>query len=86
MSLQEFERKRMNEREKGISRMRSITNYGMGIIIIAFGFFFMFPTKTTWELFHKKYDKALLKILAGTCWVYGAFRVYRGYKKDYFRD
>lgn len=86
MSLEEFENRRKSEREKGISRMRTITNYGMGIIIIAFGFFFMFPTKTTWELFHKKYDPVLLKMLAVICWVYGAFRVYRGYKKDYFRD
>ncbi len=86
MPLEEFERKRMNEREKGISRMRSITNYGMGVIIIAFGFFFMFPTETTGELFHKKYDEVLLKLLAVICWVYGAFRIYRGYSKNYFRD
>lgn len=86
MSLQEFERRRVNEREKGISRMRSITNYGMGVIIIAFGFFFMFPTKTTWEIFHQKYDPVLLKLMAIICWLYGIFRIYRGYKKNYFRD
>jgi hypothetical protein len=86
MSLEDFEKKRMSEREKGISRMRTITNYGGGIIIIAFGFFFMFPTKTTWEIFHKNYDPVLLKLLACICWVYGIFRLYRGYQKNYFRD
>jgi hypothetical protein len=83
MSLQDFERKRMSEREKGISLMRTITNYGMGAIIIAFGFFFMFNNSETME---KRYDPVLLKMMAIICWVYGAFRVYRGYKKDYFRD
>lgn len=86
MSLEEFEKKQLSERQRGISQMRTITNYGMGIIIIAFGFFFMFPTQTTWEVFHKNYDPVLLKMLAVLCWVYGAFRLYRGYKKNYFRD
>ena len=86
MALEEFEREPISERQKGMIRMRTITNYGMGIFIIAFGFFFMFPTDLTWEKFHRHYDPLLLKMLAVICWVYGAFRIYRGYQKDYFRD
>ena len=86
MALEEFENEKLSERHKGLVRMRSITNYVMGIVIIGFGCFFMFPTKTTYEHFHKKYDPLLLQLLAVICWLYGAFRIYRGYKKDYFRD
>jgi hypothetical protein len=85
MALEEFEKETLSAREKGIIRMRSITNYGMGIFLVAAGFFFMFPTKYTWE-FLSKYDPVLIKIFAVLCWLYGAFRIYRGYKKNYFRE
>lgn len=85
MALEEFEREPMSERQKGLVRMRSITNYGMGVIIIAAGCFFMFPTKYTAE-FLGNYDPVLIKIFASVCWLYGIFRIYRGYQKDYFRD
>ena len=85
MALEEFEREQMSERQKGLVRMRSITNYGMGIFIIVAGIVFMFPTKYTAE-FINKYDPLLIKLLAVICWLYGAFRVYRGYAKNYFRD
>ncbi len=86
MAIEEFEKDKMSERHKGLVRMQTITNYGMGIFIIAFGFFFMFPTEYTWEHFHKNYDPVLMKLLAVICWVYGVFRLYRGYQKKYFRD
>lgn len=85
MALEEFERDPMSERRKGLVQMRSITNYGMGIFIIVVGCFFMFPNKYTVE-FLNKYDPALVKVFAVICWIYGIFRVYRGYKKNYFRD
>ena len=85
MALEEFEKEPMSERHKGVSQMRTITNYGMGVFIIAFGFFFMFPIEATRDFF-EGYDPVLLKILAVICWVYGAFRIYRGYQKNYFRD
>ena len=85
MALEEFERDPMSERQKGLTQMRTITNYGMGVFIIIVGCFFMFPTRYT-ASFLDKYDPVLVKIFAVICWVYGAFRVYRGYKKNYFRD
>lgn len=83
---QDFNKGPMSERHKGMVRMRTITNYGMGIILVAFGFFFMFPTETTYQYFHRKYDQDMLNVLAVMCWIYGAFRIYRGYQKNYFRD
>lgn len=85
MALEEFENRELGEREKGIIRMRTITNYGMGIFMIIVGFFFMFPIKYT-AAFVNQYDPVLIKIFAAVCWLYGAFRIYRGYKKNYFRN
>jgi len=85
MALEEFEREQLSEREKGYIRMRSITNYGMGVFMVLTGLFFMFPVKFT-ERFINQYDPVLIKIFAGICWLYGAFRIYRGYKKNYFRN
>ena len=85
MALEEFEHEPMNEREKGMIRMRSITNYGMGAFLIVAGFFFMFPIKFT-RAYISQYDPVLIKTFAVICWLYGAFRIYRGYQKNYFRN
>lgn len=85
MALEEFERAPLTEREKGLIRMRSITNYGMGVFLIVAGFFFMFPTAGS-SKYLSQYDPFLIKFFAVICWLYGAFRMYRGYKKNYFRN
>ena len=85
MALEEFENEPLSEREKGLIRMRSITNYGMGVFLFVAGCFFMFPTDAT-RPYINQYDPLVIKIFAVICWIYGAFRIYRGYKKNYFRD
>ncbi len=85
MALEEFENEPLNEREKGIVRMRSLTNYVMGIFLIGAGIFFMFPLKST-QQYIDQYDPLVIKIFAAICFIYGAFRIYRGYKKNYFRS
>ena len=85
MALEEFENERMSERHRGLSQMRTITNYGMGVFMIFAGCFFMFPIQLT-RGYIAQYDPVLIKIFALVCWLYGAFRIYRGYKKDYFRN
>ncbi len=61
--------------------MRAIMDYGMGIIIFGFGLFFLFAPKLgvafEVEAFYRYF-------FAGMCLLYGAWRVYRGYKKNYF--
>ena len=84
MALEEFEKEPYSAREKGIIRMRTITNYGMGVFLILAGCFFMFPIKLT-RGFIGQYDPVLIKVFAAVCWFYGAFRIYRGYKKNYFK-
>jgi hypothetical protein len=85
MALEEFEKEQISARDKGIIRMRTITNYGMGIFMILVGCFFMFPIRLT-ENYINQYDPVLIKVFAAVCWLYGAFRIYRGYKKNYFRN
>jgi hypothetical protein len=85
MALEEFEKEQPSDRDKNIIRMRSITNYTMGIFFIAVGFFFMFPTKYSAE-FLGRYDSSTMKMFAVICWVYGLFRLFRGYSKNYFKD
>jgi hypothetical protein len=85
MALEEFEKEQLTERQRGISQMRSISNYGMGIFLIIAGCFFMFPTKYTAH-FLNNYDSSIIKTFAVICWIYGGFRVYRGYQKNYFND
>ena len=85
MALEEFEREQLSERDKGIIRMRTITNYGMGVFMIFAGCLFMFPIKLTANYLNQ-YDPVLIKVFAAICWLYGAFRIYRGYKKNYFRN
>jgi hypothetical protein len=85
MALEEFEHEPLSEREKAMVRMRSITNYVMGIFMIAVGLFFLFPFKAT-KPYIAQYDPLLIRIFAVICFIYGAFRIYRGYKKNYFRN
>lgn len=85
MALEEFEKDTLSEREKGIIRMRSITNYGMGVFLILLGFFFIIPLRSTTAIV-SQYDPVLIKFFAVICFLYGAFRIYRGYKKNYFRN
>ena len=85
MALEEFEKEQLNDRDKHMARMRSITNYTMGVFFIGVGFFFMFPTNYT-ARYINQYDPVLIKIFAAICWLYGLFRIYRGYKKNHFRD
>jgi hypothetical protein len=85
MALEEFEKEQMSDREKNLVRMKSITNYTMGVFFIAMVFFFMFPNKYS-SGFIAKYDPLMIKIFSVVCWIYGLFRLYRGYAKNYFRD
>lgn len=84
MALEEFENNQLTEREKGMVRMRSITNYVMGVFLILVGCFFMFPFKST-RMYIDQYDPLIIKLFAALCWLYGLFRIYRGYRKNYFK-
>ena len=85
MALEEFEKDQLNEREKGYIRMRSIMDYGMGLLWTGMGVFIMFIKKFSADL-AEKYDSTAFKIFGAVCIIYGLFRIYRGFKKKYLRE
>lgn len=85
MALEEFENEQLSDRDKNLVRMKSITNYVMGIFLIGVGFVFLFPLDSMKPYF-VGYDPTMLKLFAALCFIYGAFRMYRGYAKNYFRN
>lgn len=71
------------KRRKNYVTMRSVKDYGMGLLILTCGTFFLFSEKfgVTIEL-----DAVFRNLFGGMCVVYGLFRIYRGYKKNYYSE
>jgi hypothetical protein len=77
-----MENKDSDRRTKGYILMRAIMDYGMGIIIFSLGVFFFFSARLGFDF---NVDDFYRYFFSGLCIVYGAWRVYRGYKKNYYR-
>ena len=83
MSLEEFEDK-MDSKTRRYLGMRSLMDFGMGIIYIGVGIFIFFAKK-----FHMQNDfneGVVVKVFACIAILYGVWRIYRGIKKDYLRE
>ena len=74
-----------NKKRKQVSMMRSVMDYGMGVIILLLGVFFFFRNRFDIGFNEKFPPNDMDKIFGGICIVYGIWRIYRGYKKNYFR-
>jgi len=85
MALEEFEKEQMNERDKGYVRMRSMMDWGMGILWAGMGVFLIFIKKFSPSM-GERFGDLTMQIFGGVCILYGLFRMYRGYKKNYSRD
>lgn len=83
MALEEFEKQEPNRRDKGYVNMRSIMDYGMGMLMICLGIFFIFSRKISPTF--TQFDDPWIQGLGGITIFYGLFRIYRGYKKNYLR-
>jgi hypothetical protein len=72
-------------KKKQVSLMRSLLDYGMGLIITIVGIFFLFRHKFNIPL-NKTYPPDYYDIILGAIFIlYGVWRTYRGYKKNYFK-
>lgn len=71
-----------DRRTKGYLTMRSLLDYGMGAIYIMVGLGFIFARKTGLDflVFTKDW---MGKLLGAIFIIYGAWRFYRGYRKNY---
>lgn len=77
-----------SRKKKQISSMMSMKDYGMGIFILIIGLIFLFRAQLGPKFFLNQRLAApdfLEKIFGSFCLIYGAWRIYRGYKKNYFR-
>lgn len=78
--FEDYEKKK----RKQVSMMRSVMDYGMGILILLVGLFFLFHEKLKLK-FADFPSSSLDKFMGGLFLVYGCWRLYRGYKKNYFK-
>ncbi|MDB5253208.1 MAG: hypothetical protein JWP27_2377 [Flaviaesturariibacter sp.] len=80
-TIEEYEQ----TKRKQLTRMRSITDLVMGILFCGLGVYFL-----TYRRFGLSFmgmepsDRDYF--LGALCLLYGLWRVYRGYKKNYFRS
>ena len=85
MALEEFEKEEISERDRGYIRMRSWMDYGMGLMWAAMGIFLIFIQYFNTGL-EARFDDVTMKVFGSVCVLYGSFRIYRGYKKNYLRE
>lgn len=83
MSLEEFE-ENIDPKTKRYIAMKSIMDIGMGLIYIAVGFVILFAKKI--GLNNDFAESAIGKGFAGVVMLYGAWRIYRGIKKNYLKE
>ncbi len=85
MALEEFEEEPLTNRQKAYLRTRSIVDYSMGLLWMSMGVFLLFKKYFDVNIAMELDDPAF-KILGGICVIYGIFRMYRAYKKNYYKD
>lgn len=71
-----------DNRTKSYSLMRSIMDYTMGILYLAAAAFLFFAERFGFSM--ENFDITFRYIFGAICAIYGGWRVYRGFKKDYF--
>lgn len=73
------------QRRKEVSNMRSVMDYGMGLLFFLIGLYFLTYAKLGLNIFPRR--PSPVDYLIGLLFVaYGVWRIYRGYKKDYFKE
>jgi hypothetical protein len=70
-----------DRRTKGYMMMRAIMDYGMGFLIFLLGIFFLFSKQLGFDFNVENFYRYFF---GGLCILYGGWRAYRGYKKNYF--
>jgi hypothetical protein len=83
MSLEEFEDK-PDKRDRRYLIMRSIKDFGMGAFYIAVGLVILFAKQLNFE--NENLMTPWAKGFAVLAMLYGVWRIYRGIKKDYYRE
>lgn len=80
MSLEEFEKSSYPKRNRR-NLMKTVMDFAMGIIYIGIGVLLLFARQLNFQ--NEFADSPLAKVFAALVILYGAWRIYRGLKKDY---
>ena len=73
------------QRNKQVSKMRSVLDYAMGFVIVFIGLFLAFRSQFDLSL-NKRFPPDIWdKVYGVLALLYGIWRIYRGYKKKYFK-
>jgi len=83
--MEKVEKEFTSRRDKGLVLMRSIMDFGMGILWVCMGFF-LTCVKYFNPSLSLRFDDPALKVFGFVCILYGTFRMYRGYKKKYWTE
>lgn len=78
--LEEYEKKRRRQ----VSFMRALMDFAMGAIILLLGVALFIHEKLNIQI-SERFSPNAVKILGVVFVVYGIWRIYRGYKKNYFQ-
>ena len=79
--LEEYEK----QKRKRLALRKSLMDYSIGVLIVLTGFFFLVRDKLKLDINSNYPPNEMDKIFGVICLLYGAWRIYRGYKKNYFR-
>ncbi|MEO5995565.1 MAG: hypothetical protein ABIN89_02610 [Chitinophagaceae bacterium] len=71
------------KRAKNYVVMRSVMDFGMGLVILGFGIFLIIAPRIGIEF---NIEPFFRYFFAAMCIVYGSWRIYRGYKKNYYSE
>src|SRR5260221_13226060 len=71
-----------DKKMKQYANRRAIMDFGMGVFWAGLGTFFMFSKRFGYDLHFL--PSPYIYMFGGICLLYGGFRIYRGYKKNYF--
>lgn len=73
------------KRRRQVTRMRSTMDIIMGILFVLIGIYFLVYERMDWNVFGRD-PSSIDYAIASLFILYGGWRLYRGYKKDYFRE
>jgi hypothetical protein len=78
---EEYER----QKRRRLALRKSVMDYSIGVIIVLTRCFFRIRQNLKLDLNATYPPNEMDKVFGVICLLYGAWRIYRGYKKNYFR-
>ncbi|MBD0331693.1 MAG: hypothetical protein ICV66_03480 [Chitinophagaceae bacterium] len=79
--IEEYEK----QRRKQITIMKSVMDYGMGFLFLLLGLYFLLYSALGINFLNRN-PSSIDYLIGGLFVLYGGWRVYRGYKKNYFKE